>query len=178
MISLLSRLGRAAVPSPPRFMSTMVAAPYLLSPSKLRDAISSGNVSVLDASWFMPNSPRRPLQEFQARRIPGAQFLDLDEVASPHELGLKHMMPSERLFADACGLFSMPSRPYPTLNNSEDRKTWYPSRLSCGSVSSSPATRMTQKETTTTQIRYTRSLLFASCTLHVQGIRPSKVQHP
>ncbi|KAI9572661.1 Rhodanese-like domain-containing protein [Boletus coccyginus] len=83
-------------------MSTMTAAPYLLSPSNLRDAISSGSVSVLDASWFMPNSPRRPLQEFQAKRIPGARFLDLDEVASPHELGLKHMMPSERLFADAC----------------------------------------------------------------------------
>ncbi|KAF8139947.1 Rhodanese-like domain-containing protein [Boletus edulis] len=82
-------------------MSTM-AAPYLLSPSNLRDAVSSGNVSVLDATWFMPNSSRRPLQEFQAKRIPGAQFLDLDEVASPHEFGLKHMMPSERVFADAC----------------------------------------------------------------------------
>lgn len=90
-------------------MSTSTAAPYLLSPSNLRDVISSGGVSVLDATWFMPNSPRRPLQEFQAKRIPGAQFLDLDEVASTHELGLKHMMPSERLFADTCGLFLVPS---------------------------------------------------------------------
>ncbi|KAF9229659.1 Rhodanese-like protein [Gyrodon lividus] len=83
-------------------MSTAMATPYLLSPSQLRDEISSGSVSVLDASWFMPNSPRRPLQEFQGKRIPGARFLDLDEVASHHELGLKHMMPSERVFADAC----------------------------------------------------------------------------
>ncbi|KAF8845407.1 Rhodanese-like protein [Paxillus ammoniavirescens] len=91
------------VSQPANFMSTTVATPYLLSPSQLRDEISSGDgVSVLDASWFMPNSPRKPLQEFQEKRIPGAQFLDLDEVASPHELGLKHMMPSERVFADAC----------------------------------------------------------------------------
>lgn len=52
----------------------------------------------------MPNSPRRPSEEFQKKRIPGAQFLDLDEVASPHELGLKHMIPSGRQFADACGI--------------------------------------------------------------------------
>ncbi|KAG6911777.1 hypothetical protein DXG01_000023 [Tephrocybe rancida] len=52
----------------------------------------------------MPNSPRRPREEFLSKRIPGAQFLDLDEVASPHELGLKHMMPQERVFADACGM--------------------------------------------------------------------------
>ncbi|KAG8220095.1 Rhodanese-like domain-containing protein [Butyriboletus roseoflavus] len=84
-------------------------APYLLSPSNLRDVMSSGNVSVLDASWFRPGSPRKPLQEFQAKRIPGAQFLDLDEVASPHELGLKHMMPSERFFADACEKFGIHS---------------------------------------------------------------------
>ncbi|KAH7883899.1 Rhodanese-like domain-containing protein [Phlebopus sp. FC_14] len=77
-------------------------APYLLSPTQLRDAVSSGGVSILDASWFMPNSPRRASHEFQGKRIPGAQFLDLDEVASTHELGLKHMMPSERQFADAC----------------------------------------------------------------------------
>lgn len=106
------RLGRTVtVGSPPKFMSTMATAPYLLSPANLRDAIAAGNVSVLDATWFMPNSPRRPLLEFQAKRIPGARFLDLDEVASPHKLGLKHMMPSERLFADACGLFFFSCHP-------------------------------------------------------------------
>jgi thiosulfate/3-mercaptopyruvate sulfurtransferase len=51
----------------------------------------------------MPNAPRNGRQEFLSKRIPGAQFLDLDEVASPHELGLKHMMPSNELFAKACG---------------------------------------------------------------------------
>ena len=49
------------------------------------------------------------------RRIPGAQFLDLDEVASPNELGLKHMMPSPEQFKEACGAWISRvtlSRPY------------------------------------------------------------------
>ena len=36
-------------------------------------------------------------------RIPGARYLDLDEVAAPSELGLKHMMPSAQVFSDYLG---------------------------------------------------------------------------
>ncbi|KAG2345245.1 Rhodanese-like protein [Suillus weaverae] len=83
-----------------------MSTPLLLSPSQLQQLLPSPadtkQVSILDSSWFMPNSPRRANGEFQEKRVPGAQFLDLDEVASPHELGLKHMIPSERHFADAC----------------------------------------------------------------------------
>lgn len=57
----------------------------------------------------MPNSPRNPYEEFLAKRIPGAQFLDLDLVASPHELGLKHMIPPSQVFADACENFGIES---------------------------------------------------------------------
>ncbi|KAG6891429.1 hypothetical protein C0992_007208 [Termitomyces sp. T32_za158] len=55
----------------------------------------------------MPNSSRRPRQEYIAQHIPGAKFLDLDEVSSAHELGLKHMMPTGRVFADACEQFGI-----------------------------------------------------------------------
>lgn len=81
------------------------AIPLLLSPAQVHDLIESSQhgVSLLDASWFMPDSPRKPYEEFLAGRIPGAQFLDLDQVASLHELGLKHMMPPSRVFANACG---------------------------------------------------------------------------
>ncbi|KAI6032026.1 Rhodanese-like domain-containing protein [Pisolithus microcarpus] len=82
-------------------MSTVATTPYLVS------LCPSGGVSVLDASWFMPNSPRNPREELNKKRIPGAQFLDLDQVASPHELGLKHMMPSESVFAAACEGFGI-----------------------------------------------------------------------
>ncbi|GLB36373.1 putative rhodanese-like protein [Lyophyllum shimeji] len=83
------------------------ATSLLLTPEQVRTLSEEKKVSILDASWFMPNSPRQPRQEFLSKRIPAAQFLDLDEVASPHELGLKHMMPQERVFADACEQFGI-----------------------------------------------------------------------
>lgn len=93
-----------------RHSSTMSSptVPLLLSPTEVRElANSSQPVSLLDASWFMPNSPRKPYEEYLAKRIPGAQFLDLDQVANSHELGLKHMMPSSQVFAAACGMSTM-----------------------------------------------------------------------
>ncbi|TFK76874.1 thiosulfate sulfurtransferase [Pluteus cervinus] len=85
-----------------RRMSATRETPLLLSPAQVKDLAKSSKISVLDATWFMPNSPRNARDEYLTSRIPQAQFLDLDEVASPHELGLKHMMPSPEIFADAC----------------------------------------------------------------------------
>ena len=87
--------------STPRSMSSK--APLLITPKALQDLRSSSNVDILDASWFMPNSPRNASKEFTEKRIPGARYLDLDEVAAPNELGLKHMMPSAQVFSDALG---------------------------------------------------------------------------
>jgi len=86
-------------------MSTS-AAPLLLTPKQVNDLQTQSNsaISILDSTWFMPNSPRKAKDEFLAKRIPGAQYLDLDEVASPNQLGLKHMMPSPQSFAKACGM--------------------------------------------------------------------------
>ena len=80
------------------------SAPLLVTPTYVDQFRRQKKISILDASWFMPNSPRNPFQEFISKRIPGAQFLDLDQVASQHPLGLKHMMPSEVAFAQACGM--------------------------------------------------------------------------
>ncbi|KAI5991503.1 hypothetical protein EDD15DRAFT_2275650 [Pisolithus albus] len=113
MLSVVSRIGmrNVAIRTSSRrsrspAMSTVATTPYLVSPSQLHESLSSGGVSVLDASWFMPNPPRNARDEHNKKRIPGAQFLDLDQVASPHELGLKHMMPTESVFAAACGQWS------------------------------------------------------------------------
>ncbi|TDL28739.1 Rhodanese-like protein [Rickenella mellea] len=82
--------------------------PYLLTPRQVHElSQSKTQLALLDASWYMPNSPRRPKDEFLGKRIPDAQFLDLDEVASEHELGLKHMMPSPGMFAKACEIFGI-----------------------------------------------------------------------
>ncbi|PPR01175.1 hypothetical protein CVT24_006051 [Panaeolus cyanescens] len=89
------------------------AAPLLLSAKQAFDLQKSAStaggpsVSILDATWFMPNSPRKSKQEFLDKRIPESQFLDLDEVASPNELGLKHMMPDNQTFARACEKFGV-----------------------------------------------------------------------
>jgi thiosulfate/3-mercaptopyruvate sulfurtransferase len=66
----------------------------LLSPARLNQLLRSeaAKTVVLDCTWFMPNSPRVPQAEFRAKRIPGSKFLDLDQVASPHELGLKFVL--------------------------------------------------------------------------------------
>jgi len=81
-----------------------LAAPLLVTPTHVDQLRRQKKISFLDASWFMPNSPRNPSQEFISKRIPGAHFLDLDQVASQHPLGLKHMMPNEQAFAKACGM--------------------------------------------------------------------------
>ncbi|KAL6553315.1 threonyl-tRNA synthetase [Orobanche gracilis] len=39
------------------------------------------DVKVLDASWYMPNEKRNPLQEYQVAHIPGALFFDVDGIA-------------------------------------------------------------------------------------------------
>ena len=87
----------------PMSRSIYSKAPLLVTPKALQNLRSSGNVNILDASWFMPNSSRNASQEFLERRIPGSRYLDLDEVAVPNELGLKHMMPSAQVFSDALG---------------------------------------------------------------------------
>ena len=80
-------------------------APLLLSPKQVNDLTKSSTpVTVLDSTWFMPNSLRNAKAEYLSKRIPGSQFLDLDEVASSHDLGLKHMMPDSKTFALACGM--------------------------------------------------------------------------
>lgn len=68
---------------------------------------------IIDATWYMPSDPpRRPKEEFlKGPRIAGvAGFFDVDDVADKtHPLGLKHMMPSPEVFADACGRWTTSS---------------------------------------------------------------------
>lgn len=101
MSSVLLRGNRTAISSLNRAMSS-ATAPLLLTPSEIGKDRNPSRV-FLDASWHMPGSPRNAREEFKQKRLPGARFLDLDEVASSHKLGLKHMMPSGSTFAQACG---------------------------------------------------------------------------
>ncbi|CAN4075390.1 unnamed protein product [Withania somnifera] len=64
--------------------------------AKIRDP----DLKVLDASWYMPEEQRNPLQEYQVAHIPGALFFDIDGI-SDRTTDLPHMLPSEEAFAAA-----------------------------------------------------------------------------
>jgi thiosulfate/3-mercaptopyruvate sulfurtransferase len=81
--------------------ATASSTPLLVSPKDVRGGVQ--NTVFLDASWHMPGSPRNAREEYKQRHIPGARYLDLDEVASQNELGLKHMLPGSSHFAKAMG---------------------------------------------------------------------------
>lgn len=80
--------------------------PSLVSPEWLKERLS-GEVKVLDATWYLPHMQKDPVEEFITRgRIPGAQFFDLDGICCP-DTDLPHMLPTEDAFAaaaDALGI--------------------------------------------------------------------------
>ena len=53
---------------------------------------------VVDGSWYLPGSGRSGLSEYAQGHIPGAVFLDLDEVSETHS-SLPHMLPQSDEFA-------------------------------------------------------------------------------
>ncbi|PON38519.1 Rhodanese-like domain containing protein [Parasponia andersonii] len=69
------------------------------------------DLKVLDASWYMPDEQRNPIQEYQVAHIPGALFFDVDGISDHvtteivlHVGGfeeLPHMLPSEEAFGAA-----------------------------------------------------------------------------
>ena len=74
----------------------------LVSTDWLAERLSSENIVVLDASFFLPNQNRDAKAEYRQTHIPGAMFFDIDEVAEPASK-LPHMLPSPKDFAEAVG---------------------------------------------------------------------------
>ncbi|XP_050224540.1 thiosulfate/3-mercaptopyruvate sulfurtransferase 1, mitochondrial [Mercurialis annua] len=58
------------------------------------------DLKVLDASWYLPDEQRNPIQEYQVAHIPGALYFDIDGIAN-RTTNLPHMLPSEEAFAAA-----------------------------------------------------------------------------
>ncbi|MDR3511325.1 MAG: 3-mercaptopyruvate sulfurtransferase [Caulobacteraceae bacterium] len=96
------------------FVSTEWLAAHLEAP----------DLVLIDATWFMPGTPRDASAEYAERHIPGAVHFDIDEIAD-HSTDLPHMLPEPADFAiharrlgveptsrvvvyDAQGLFSAP----------------------------------------------------------------------
>ncbi|GLJ53786.1 hypothetical protein SUGI_1147950 [Cryptomeria japonica] len=72
----------------------------VISADWLHQNLRQSHIKVVDASWYMPNEQRNPLQEFQGAHIPGAVFFDVDKI-SDQTSNLPHMLPSEKAFAAA-----------------------------------------------------------------------------
>jgi thiosulfate/3-mercaptopyruvate sulfurtransferase len=70
----------------------------LVTPAWLNEHLSSPDLRVIDATWFMPNDPRDAKALYAERRIPGAIFFDIDEIADT-SVDLPHMLPSPEKFA-------------------------------------------------------------------------------
>ncbi|KAG6775556.1 hypothetical protein POTOM_019033 [Populus tomentosa] len=67
------------------------------------------NLKVLDASWYMPDEQRNPIQEYQVAHIPGALFFNVDGIVDL-TTNLPHMLPSEEAFAAAASALGIENK--------------------------------------------------------------------
>ncbi|KAJ4980977.1 hypothetical protein NE237_031814 [Protea cynaroides] len=72
----------------------------IVSVDSLHAHLRDPDMKVLDASWYMPDEQRNPIQEYQVAHIPGALFFDVDGI-SDRSTKLPHMLPSEEAFGAA-----------------------------------------------------------------------------
>lgn len=72
----------------------------LVSTEWLAQHLDEPDIVVVDCSWFMPASGRSGHDEYLKAHIPGARFLDIDEL-SDRSNPAPHMLPSTEEFARA-----------------------------------------------------------------------------
>lgn len=80
-------------------MANLIADPTI-STAWLADRLNDPAVAIVDATWFMPGTPRDPRAEYLAGHIPGAVFFGIDDI-SDHSTHLPHMLAPSREFEAA-----------------------------------------------------------------------------
>jgi thiosulfate/3-mercaptopyruvate sulfurtransferase len=70
----------------------------LVTTEWLEGELGASDLRVIDATLFLPGEPRDARSEYEAEHIPGAVFLDLEEVSDPSN-PVPHMVPPEPRFA-------------------------------------------------------------------------------
>ena len=71
---------------------------YFVSTQWLADNLTSPDLVIVDASWYLPTMQRDAKAEYAARHIPGAVRFDIDAIAdtgSPYP----HMLPRPEVFS-------------------------------------------------------------------------------
>lgn len=64
----------------------------------LAERLDAPDLRVIDATWFLPGDARNARDLYAHRRIPGAAFFDIDEIADTAS-ALPHMLPPPEKFA-------------------------------------------------------------------------------
>ncbi|WP_394209622.1 sulfurtransferase [Enterovibrio calviensis] len=72
----------------------------LISAEWLRSNLGAPNLRVIDASTFMPGSPRNGKQEWATKRIPGAVYFDFDKEIVDKSSPVPHTLPSPEYFQE------------------------------------------------------------------------------
>lgn len=73
----------------------------LVSTEWLAGELGKDDLVILDASLFLPGTPRDPRAEFEAAHIPGAAFLDLPTLADADD-PRPGMLPSDAVMTERC----------------------------------------------------------------------------
>jgi thiosulfate/3-mercaptopyruvate sulfurtransferase len=70
----------------------------LVTTEWLERELGASDLKVIDATLFLPGEPRDARAEYEAEHVPGAVFLDLEDVSDPSN-PVPHMVPPEARFA-------------------------------------------------------------------------------
>jgi thiosulfate/3-mercaptopyruvate sulfurtransferase len=70
----------------------------LVSSAWLAAELGAPDLRVIDATLFLPGSGRNAREEYEAEHVPGAVFMDLDEIVDTGN-PVPHMLPPEHKFA-------------------------------------------------------------------------------
>jgi thiosulfate/3-mercaptopyruvate sulfurtransferase len=71
---------------------------WLVETGWLAANLEAPDLIVIDGSWHLPSAGRNARAEYQAERIPGAVFFDIDEISDEKSL-LPHMLPTTVKFS-------------------------------------------------------------------------------
>ncbi|WP_374570280.1 3-mercaptopyruvate sulfurtransferase [Phenylobacterium sp.] len=78
----------------------------LVSTDYLASRLGAADLSVVDATWYMPAEQRLGRDDYLKGHIPGAVFFDIDEIADK-TVDLPHMLPTAEAFEKAAGALGL-----------------------------------------------------------------------
>lgn len=102
----------------------------LISTEDLAARLGEPDLRLVDASWHLDGRDGRP--DFEAARLPGAVFFDLDASSDP-DSPLPHMLPAPRAFAARMGGLGISDRDqivvYDTVGIRSSARAWWMFRV-------------------------------------------------